>query len=113
MADLTDEQLADIAYKGFDDYWTEDCPGKDSEAWTASAKAVIAALARHPYERPAPAGQAVGERIDAAAEALSKVLAFVPLHAYEDEVSRALAGLRAVQSLATSQAERTAGREGS
>ncbi|VTU32150.1 hypothetical protein H4CHR_02953 [Variovorax sp. PBS-H4] len=57
----------------------------------------------------APAGQAVGERIDAAAEALSKVLAFVKMPAYEDEVSRALAGLRALQSLAASQAERPAG----
>lgn len=61
-------------------------------------------LAGQQAERPAPAGQAVGRRIDAAAEALSKVLAFVKLHAYEDEVSRALAGLRSLQALAASQA---------
>ena len=40
---LTDEQLATIAYKGYDDYWTEDCAGEESEAWAACAKAVIAA----------------------------------------------------------------------
>ena len=46
---LTDEELARIAYKGFDDYWTEDCPGNETEAWAASAKAVLrAALATHP-----------------------------------------------------------------
>jgi len=38
---LSDEQLAAIAYKGYDDYWTEDCAGKES--WAACAKAVIAA----------------------------------------------------------------------
>lgn len=42
---LTDAQLGAIAYKGFDDYWTEDSNGNDSEAWEASAKAVRAALA--------------------------------------------------------------------
>jgi hypothetical protein len=38
--------------------------------------------------------------INAAAEALSKVLAFVSMPAYENEVSRALSGLRAMQALA-------------
>jgi hypothetical protein len=41
----SDEELGRIAYKGYDDYWTEDCKGRDLEAWAASAKAVIAALA--------------------------------------------------------------------
>lgn len=42
---MTDEELGRIACKGYDDYWTEDCSGEQSEAWTASAKAVLAALA--------------------------------------------------------------------
>lgn len=42
--ELTNEQLAKIAYDGFDNYWTEDCKGLDREAWAASARAVIAAL---------------------------------------------------------------------
>jgi hypothetical protein len=42
---LTEAQLGAIAYKGFDDYWTEASNGKDSEAWEASAKAVRDALA--------------------------------------------------------------------
>jgi hypothetical protein len=37
----TDEQLSKAAYKGYDDYWTEDCAGKESEAWLACAKAVL------------------------------------------------------------------------
>ena len=41
-ADVTDEQIAKTAYKGFDNYWTEDCKGIESEAWLASAKAVLA-----------------------------------------------------------------------
>ncbi|GER16733.1 NADAR family protein [Variovorax boronicumulans] len=38
---VTDEQLAKAAYKGYDDYWTEDSKGIQSEAWAASAKAVL------------------------------------------------------------------------
>lgn len=45
---LTDEELARIAYKGFDDYWTEDSAGKEGEAWAASAKAVLAAASPQP-----------------------------------------------------------------
>lgn len=41
------------------------------------------------------------QRIDAAADILSKVLALVYAPAYQDEVSKALSGLRALQSLAT------------
>ena len=41
---LTDEDAAAIAYKGFDDYWTEDCKGRDVEAWTASGRAIEAKL---------------------------------------------------------------------
>jgi len=48
---LTDEQLAATAYKGYDDYWTEDSAGKESEAWAASAKAVLALKAAQPVER--------------------------------------------------------------
>lgn len=40
---LTDAELGAVAYKGFDDYWTEDSPGKERDAWTASAKAVLKA----------------------------------------------------------------------
>ena len=56
---LTDEELARIAYKGFDDYWTEDCRGDEAEAWAACAKAVLrAALSTHPpaVQPVAPAG---------------------------------------------------------
>ena len=41
-AGMTDAQLANAAYAGYDNYWTEDCKGIDAEAWAASAKAVIA-----------------------------------------------------------------------
>lgn len=41
--DLTDEEAAAAAYKGFDDYWKEDCKGIEAEAWLASARSVIAA----------------------------------------------------------------------
>lgn len=47
----TDEELAAAAYKGFDDYWTEDCAVKESEAWLASAKAVLALKGMQPGER--------------------------------------------------------------
>jgi hypothetical protein len=40
---LTDAELARIAYKGYDDYWTDDSKGIESEAWAASARAVLAA----------------------------------------------------------------------
>jgi hypothetical protein len=45
---LTDEQLGRIAYEGYDSYWTEDCAGKESDAWAASARAVLAAFSTHP-----------------------------------------------------------------
>lgn len=47
-APLSDAELARIAYAGFDAYWTEDCKGIESEAWAASAKAVLAAAATAP-----------------------------------------------------------------
>lgn len=54
-APATDEMLGAIAYKGFDDYWTEHCAGRDSEAWAASAKAVLAfAATAKATEGPAP-----------------------------------------------------------
>lgn len=74
------------------------------------ARAIIAALSTAPSPAVAsstePASHfemtATGRvRVDAAADALSKVLAFVKMPAYEDEVARALSGLRAMQSLAT------------
>jgi hypothetical protein len=37
---LTDKQAAEIAYKGFDDYWTENCDGALIEAFLASARAI-------------------------------------------------------------------------
>lgn len=40
---LSDEQLAKVAYEGYDSYWTEDSPGQEAGAWAASAKAVLAA----------------------------------------------------------------------
>lgn len=58
---LTDEQLGRIAYKGFDDFWSEDCSGKDEDAWIASAKAVRAALNATPPAKPqAPEAEVVG-----------------------------------------------------
>ena len=53
---LTDEQLGQIAYKGFDDYWAEDSDGDSSKAWTASAKAVLAAS-------PVPMASSAGEAV--------------------------------------------------
>ena len=41
----TDEALARVAHKGYDDYWAEDSPGRETEAWAASAKAVLATFA--------------------------------------------------------------------
>jgi hypothetical protein len=43
---MSDDELARIAHKGFDDYWTEDCAGSETEAWAASAKAVLASAAQ-------------------------------------------------------------------
>ncbi|SEF31419.1 hypothetical protein ABL840_08960 [Variovorax sp. NFACC27] len=40
----TDAELGAIAYKGFDDYWTENSAGNDDEAWQARARAVRNAL---------------------------------------------------------------------
>jgi hypothetical protein len=42
VVEPTDEQLSKAAYKGYDDYWTENCAGEEDEAWLASAKAVLA-----------------------------------------------------------------------
>lgn len=52
-APATDEKLGAIAYKGFNDYWTEHCAGRDSEAWAASAKAVVAAYLAISGQKPA------------------------------------------------------------
>lgn len=41
---LTDEEAAAIAYKGFDEYWTEDCKGSETEAWAAAGRAIEAKL---------------------------------------------------------------------
>ena len=40
---LTDQELGKIAEEGFDSYWHPGSAGRNSEAWAASAKAVIAA----------------------------------------------------------------------
>ena len=41
---LTDEEAAATAYKGFDEYWTEDCKGSEIEAWAAAGRAIEAKL---------------------------------------------------------------------
>ena len=41
---LTDEEAAATAYKGFDEYWTEDCKGSETEAWAAAGRAIEAKL---------------------------------------------------------------------
>lgn len=41
----SDEELGRITYEGYNDYWTEDCDGKDSNAWIACGKAVLASQA--------------------------------------------------------------------
>jgi len=41
---LTDEEAAATAYKGFDEYWTEDCKGSEAEAWAAAGRAIEAKL---------------------------------------------------------------------
>ena len=58
--------MGQIAYKGFDDYWTEDCRGLDAEAWEASAQAVRAALAQQAATPTGPEmlSAAVAEEID-------------------------------------------------
>lgn len=114
MADLSDEQLAAIAYKGFDDYWTEDCAGKESEAWAASAKAVIAAAAPQ-----APSGQQAEPTQNALEQAARQALEALETYVttYNDYWERgmdilepvgdaALAALRA--ALAGQQSERPA-----
>jgi hypothetical protein len=40
---LPDSELAALAYKGYDDYWTENSLGDEQEAWARSAKTVLAA----------------------------------------------------------------------
>jgi len=41
---LTEEEAAATAYKSFDEYWTEDCKGREKEAWAAAGRAIEAKL---------------------------------------------------------------------
>ena len=67
----TDEALARVAHKGYDDYWAEDSPGRETEAWAASAKAVLATFAAPvPAEPVLPLCKvaAISHRWDSAAQ---------------------------------------------
>ncbi|MCV2423372.1 hypothetical protein LNV47_22550 [Paucibacter sp. DJ4R-1] len=50
---LADADLARVAYQGYDSYWTENCLGDETEAWAASAKAVLTHCAAAPHAEKA------------------------------------------------------------